>query len=89
MQRVTRYYIKPGRGHYVTGRVTQHEEVILFNLQLLILCLPAPSNFLLKIEQPLILWFEQPIQNTGEMLVLQVASNCIELKTLLQQTLQV
>ncbi len=89
MQPVTRYYIKQVIETLPYYGIPPHEDVILFNPHLLILCLPAPSDFLLKIEQPFILWSEMPIQDTGEMPVLQVAFSCIELKTLLQQTLQV
>ncbi len=83
VQRVSRYCLKQGieaLPYYGTPTV---EEVTLFNPDVLIVCLPVPENFCLQIDKPFILWSEPSIN-----VKLPVASTCIELKTLLQQTLQ-
>lgn len=87
-QCVIRYWLNQGIEALPYYGVPTVEEVTLFSPDLLIVCLPAPEDFLLQIDQPFIVWSEPSIKDTGKMPVLQVASTCIELKTLLQLTLQ-
>lgn len=84
VQRVSRYYLKPGIEILPYYGIFTDEEVNLFAPDLLILCLPAPENFFLQIDRPCILWSEPSVN-----VKLSVGSSCIELKNLLQQTLQV
>lgn len=89
VQCVSRYCLKQGVETLPYYGFPSSEEVILFNPHLLILCLPVPEDFLLQIDKPFILWSEPPIKDTGLAPALQATSSCIELKNLLQQTLQV
>ncbi len=84
VQRVSRYCLKQGIEILPYYGIPTVEEVNLFTPDLVILCLPAPENFLLQIDRPFILWSEPSVN-----VKLPVASSCIELKNLLQQTLQV
>lgn len=83
VQRVSRYCLNQGIEILPYYGIPTVEEVNLFAPNLLILCLPAPENFFLQIDRPCILWSERFVN-----VKLPVASSCIELKNLLQQTLQ-
>jgi hypothetical protein len=83
VQRVSRYCLKQGIEVLPYYGVPTAEEISLFSPDVLIVCLPVLENFFLQIDQPFILWSEPSIN-----VKLPVASSCIELKTLLQQTLQ-
>lgn len=83
VQRVSRYCLKQGIEVLPYYGVPTAEEISLFSPDVLIVCLPVLDNFFLQIDQPFILWSEPSIN-----VKLPVASSCIELKTLLQQTLQ-
>jgi hypothetical protein len=61
------------------------EEVTLFSPDLLIICLPAPEDFLVQIDRPSILWSEPSYLDKSKFDVVKVASTCTELKSLLQQ----
>ena len=84
VQRVSRYFLKHGIEILPYYGIPTEEELNLFAPEVLILCLPAPENFFLQIDRPFILWSEPSVN-----VKLPVTSSCIELKNLLQQTLQV
>lgn len=82
VQRVSRYCLEQGAEVFPYYGTPGIEEVILFDPELLVLCLPLPESFMYKLDQPYILWSEQPIVNN-----LTVVSTQRELESSLHLTL--
>lgn len=61
VQRVSRYCLEQGAEVFPYYGVPTFEEVTLFAPEISVLCLPLPESFLCKLDQPYILWSEQPV----------------------------
>ncbi len=61
VQCVSRYCLEQGAEVFPYYGTPTDDEVTLFIPHIFILCLPVPENFRQQINQPYILWSEQPM----------------------------
>lgn len=61
VQCVSRYCLEQGAEVFPYYGTPTDDEVTLFTPHIFILCLPVPENFRQQINQPYILWSEQPM----------------------------
>lgn len=68
VQCVSRYCLEQGAEVFPYYGIPTDEEVTLFAPHIFVLCLPVPEDFRQQINQPYVLWSEQPM-HTGIPLV--------------------
>ena len=86
VQYLSRYCLQQGRETFPYYGFPTLEEVTLFSPDLLIVCLPAPEDFLMQIDRPFILWSEPSSLDKSQGRVLE-EDYYIQLKSLLQRQL--